>query len=506
VQKGNGKNAKFVWNREKVFDYLVGLVLYEKALSEIECTITQVTKKQKLKYRPVPLSTIEYTKLASSKLRISSENAMAIAEKLYQKGFISYPRTETDSFKTSINLRQLVELHRSNPVWGSYVETMTQGNFNWPRNGGHDDNSHPPIHPVKSVTNSELTGDEWRVYELITRRFLACCSQDAKGYETRVEAAMGEETFHCKGIEITEENFLQIYVYMKWNEAELPNFEQGEKITPSSFLMNEHNTQPPSLLTESDLIAAMDNSGIGTDATIHQHIKTIQDRNYAEKTPNGLFKPTSLGLALVQGYSSIGATLHQPELRAKMEKEMNGIVNKTKVKDQVIQGILQEMKDVFTSVKRDFQVIAKIVRDTVGNEGFQSRSEVFCFKCGKQGHSASECDVLQRDESKMNVNEDKQEKTVICYKCKKPGHWANQCGVTPVVAEPGKVVCYKCGKEGHYATYCNGRVLTNNNKSEDQPIRTNDQDKKISEKKVCPKCGHLGRHPKGSECLKRKKN
>ena len=68
-----------------------------------------MTKKPVQKYKPLPLSTIEFEKLASKKLRITSHKAMEIAEKLYNKGFISYPRTETNKFPYTMNLKDIVE-------------------------------------------------------------------------------------------------------------------------------------------------------------------------------------------------------------------------------------------------------------------------------------------------------------------------------------------------------------------------------------------------------------
>lgn len=71
------------------------------------------------------------------------------------------------------------------------------GGFSQPRKGKNNDQAHPPIHPTAHASN--LTGDEKRVYELITRRFLACCSKDALGFETTVEVVYGDEDFFAKG-------------------------------------------------------------------------------------------------------------------------------------------------------------------------------------------------------------------------------------------------------------------------------------------------------------------
>ena len=71
------------------------------------------------------------------------------------------------------------------------------GGFSQPRRGRNNDQAHPPIHPTAHAGN--LAGDEKRIYEFITRRFLACCSKDALGFETTVEVVYGGEDFFAKG-------------------------------------------------------------------------------------------------------------------------------------------------------------------------------------------------------------------------------------------------------------------------------------------------------------------
>lgn len=69
-----------------------------------------------------------------------------------------------------------------------------------PKNGNLDDKAHPPIHPVKNATRSQLSNDEWRVYEILSRHFLATISKDAVGSETLIKAEIGGEYFTCMGI------------------------------------------------------------------------------------------------------------------------------------------------------------------------------------------------------------------------------------------------------------------------------------------------------------------
>lgn len=108
---------------------------------------------------------------------------MEAAEKLYNRGILSYPRTETDSFSPTFDLAALVNMQRESPDWGRFARRLVDENeFQWPRAGKKNDEAHPPIHPTKFVPLESLqNADERAVYEFVTRHFLACCSRDAQG-------------------------------------------------------------------------------------------------------------------------------------------------------------------------------------------------------------------------------------------------------------------------------------------------------------------------------------
>lgn len=339
-------------------------MLYEKCLENPLAKVVKVDTHMKSKWRPLPLNTIELQKLAAKKLGISSSRLMDIAEKLYNKGFISYPRTETDFFQKSINLKDLVSYQEDSPDWGPYAQKLIQNNiFLWPRNGTHNDNAHPPIHPVKHLEkNQGLAPDEWKVYELITRHFLACCSQDAKGQERLIDIVIGEERFTAKGMIITEYNYLEIYIYEKWVETPLPELSLQQTFIPTGLLLKEGRTTAPSLLTEAELITVMDRNGIGTDATIAEHIKTIQERGYAQKQQGSFFVPTSLGLALVESYEDMGLELAKPKLRAEMERAMKEIVQGRKNKEQVVKDSVLAMYEVYIQISSRRQVFIENIR------------------------------------------------------------------------------------------------------------------------------------------------
>lgn len=352
--------CNFNWSRTQVYDRFVCTLLYDLCLAESGlATVSKIDARPRTRQRPIPMNTITLQKLASTHLRMSSDMTMQVSESLYQRGIMSYPRTETDYFQEGFDLNVLIQEQVAHNVWGDYSNNLlSEGKFLWPRKGGHDDQAHPPIHPTKMVNSNELQNDnERKIYELVTRHFLACCSHDAKGDETVVTVSIGgpihKESFVATGLMILERNYLDIYSYDKWNTVLVPNFTIGDQFQPKSLVMRSGKTYPPSPLSETELISHMDKNGIGTDATIAEHIKTIQKREYVFKDDNNGFIPTKLGLALVEGYNSMGYQLTKPYLRASLERDCHKVARGELRKEDVIAACLQQMRDCFLTVSRE---------------------------------------------------------------------------------------------------------------------------------------------------------
>jgi DNA topoisomerase-3 len=130
-----------------------------------------------------------------------------VAEELYQAGFISYPRTETDKFSENHDLQSPVNEQTGHPLWGQYAQRLLDPQQNlWrnPGNGGHDDKAHPPIHPTRfSEGEANWTNDHKKIYELVVRHYLACVSQPAIGYGTTATVDIAGEKFTASGLMIT---------------------------------------------------------------------------------------------------------------------------------------------------------------------------------------------------------------------------------------------------------------------------------------------------------------
>ena len=340
------------WSRNRLFDLLSTMVLYKIALRQSNngARVVSFTSKSTQKYKPLPLTTVELQKFASNFFKIPSHRTMKVAEDLYNRGLISYPRTETDSFDDSFNFYESLSIQTTHPEWGLHASRILD-RISKPRKGKRNDKAHPPIHPTGP--GIELVGDEKKIYEFIVRRFLACCSDDAKGFEKIVQFEISTEQFKSKGLSVVERNYLDVYPYDKWQSNQIPDFFIGELVQIEGFTLQEGKTTAPNLLTEAQLISTMDKNGIGTDATIHEHIKKIQEREYARKTSDHRFEPTPLGLGLVCGHDEIckdQRSLSKPFLRATMEQHIKLVESGQKTRKESTSFLLSSFIQIFNQI------------------------------------------------------------------------------------------------------------------------------------------------------------
>lgn len=180
---------------------------------------------------------------------------------------------------------------------------------------------------------------------------------------------MGEELFETQGLQITRQNFLEVYDYDAWSEKVLPDLKEGDVLTDFELSVRQGQTTAPQPLTEASLISKMDENGIGTDATIHEHIKNVQVRGYAKKQGINIV-PTQLGISLVETYRNIGLNLYEPKLRAKMEADMKDIAEGLKSKSQVLESSISDMTELYDKILKNKKQMQSTFAKSIGNDTF----------------------------------------------------------------------------------------------------------------------------------------
>lgn len=354
----------FRWKRGHLFDHTTAKLLFDICKEEDEVEVTKVADKPTKKWKPKPLTTVELQKSGSRLFHLSPKRVLDVAEALYNRGLLSYPRTETDQFDKNFDFHSLIAKQTSDGAWGQYAQSLMDGRFNRPINGSNNDKAHPPIHPVAHANN--LSGDEKTIYDYVTRRFLANCSDHALGKQTTVEIQIDQETFVASGLVVHERNYLDVFTYERWGGSLLPRFDRGERFKPTSCLLKKGSTMAPSLLTEADLVDIMNKNGIGTDATIAEHIAKVREREYVLGTQIGritYLAPSTLGMSLVDAYNQLGfeKSLCKPMLRRELEYRVNLICEGQRTKEDTLEESIAEYKSVFIHTKRNFNTLSQIV-------------------------------------------------------------------------------------------------------------------------------------------------
>jgi len=230
------------------------------------------------------------------------------------------------------------------------------------------------------VEAAALGVEDHKVYSFVVRRFLACCSDDARGQLSKVGIRWGNETFNASGLEVTQRNYLHIYPYEKWESSKaLPSFTAGENIVIEECMMQEGKTSSPLCLIEPELISLMDKNGIGTDATMADHIHTVIDRQYVLRVlGNGnqiggrrleYLMPSNLGIALIEGFEKMGfeAKLSKPFLRKQMEKDMRDICEGKASGNGIVQQSLELYREIFVRANQQSKFIKDSCRIHLSN-------------------------------------------------------------------------------------------------------------------------------------------
>ncbi|MGH3631266.1 MAG: DNA topoisomerase, partial [Sciscionella sp.] len=228
--------------------------------------------------------------------RWSSAITMRVAQRLYENGFITYMRTDSTTLsETALTAART----QARELYGdAYVPAEAR---KYTRKVKNAQEAHEAIRPAGDTfrtpgqLHSQLSSDEFRLYELIWQRTLASQMSDAVGTTVSVRIA-GESSaaetvvFTTSGRTITFPGFLRAYVEDTDEQAEkddaekrLPQLAASDALDARSFIAEGHHTSPPARYTEASLVKAMEELGIGRPSTYASIMQTIQDRGYVWK-------------------------------------------------------------------------------------------------------------------------------------------------------------------------------------------------------------------------------
>lgn len=306
------------------------------ALAETTYAVRSVEAKPYRRSPYAPFRTTTLQQEASRKLGMSASVTMSVAQRLYENGFITYMRTDSTTLSdAAINAarNQVRELYGA-----EYLPDAPRTYASKVKNAQE---AHEAIRPAgdafRTPAQTGLTGDQFRLYELIWMRTVASQMKDAVGQSVTIRlggaAATGEDVvFSASGRVITFHGFLKAYVEgtdaadQASDDAEtrLPNLAEGDAVTAASLTAEGHETRPPARYTEATLIKELEEREIGRPSTYASIIGTILNRGYVYKKGTALV-PAWIAFSVVRLLQEHFERLIDYDFTALMEDVLDAI-------------------------------------------------------------------------------------------------------------------------------------------------------------------------------------
>ncbi|WP_080798512.1 DNA topoisomerase I [Arabiibacter massiliensis] len=338
-------------------------------------TVSAVEKKKRTVQPPAPFNTTSLMAAASAE-GISPARTMRIAESLYMDGYISYPRVDNTVYPSSLDLAETVRAISGNPAYAPYCkELLAKGELKATR-GKKETTDHPPIYPTAKATPDDLAPADYKLYNLIARRFLATLSEAAVVEGTKVSLDVNGEPFVAKGDVLVKPGFRAIYPYGLKKDEQLPVLAEGERIAFSGATCTKKQTEPPARYSQGKLIQEMEKLGLGTKSTRHSIIERLYTVKYIQNDP---IEPSQLGMAVCDALDKFAPHITHPEMTAELEEEMDNIAEGQKTKLDVVTTSRNLLADQLASLLPHSEEVKDALADAVAADAYVGP----CPKCGR---------------------------------------------------------------------------------------------------------------------------
>ena len=320
--------------------------------------VESVEKRQRKRTPPPPFITSTLQQEASRKLGFSAKRTMQIAQQLYEGvelgdegavGLITYMRT--DSVRLSNEALQMAREF----IQANYAPDYLPSKPRQYKTRSSAQDAHEAIRPTDvnrtpDAVKPYLTPEQFRLYELIWKRFVASQMAEAQLEVTSVNIRARDYLFRASGTVVLFDGFLRLYQEGKdtaeRDEEELPPLpplQQGELLDLLKLTPSQHFTQPPPRYTEATLVKTLEQNGIGRPSTYAAILSTIQERGYVA-LENRAFKPTPLGEAVNDFLVKHFPELFDVPFTARMEQELDEIEEGKADWVQVVRAFYEPMQ------------------------------------------------------------------------------------------------------------------------------------------------------------------
>ena len=434
-----------------------------KNLENADFEISEVKKGERIKNPPLPFTTSTLQQEASKTLNFSTQKTMRLAQQLYEGidikgngtvGVISYLRT--DSTRISEEADTAARAYIKEQYGENYVSLSEKSS----KTGQKIQDAHDAIRPTDinrtpAALKDSLSRDQFRLYQLIWKRFAASRMAPARYETTSVKIKGGEYAFTVAASKVVFDGFLSVYTDEEENRKGnvlSQSLEKGMKLTLNTLKPEQHFTQPPAHYTEASLVKTMEELGIGRPSTYAPTITTIISRRYVSKEQKNLYV-TELGEVVNNIMKQAFPSIVDVNFTATMEGLLDCVEAGTVQWKTVVRNFYPDLKHDVDEAEKELEKVD--IQDEV--------TDIVCENCGRN----------------MVIKYGPHGRFLAC-----PGF--PECRNTKPYYEKIGVACPKCGKEVVLKKTKKGRKYYG---CEDNPECDFMSWQKPSNKK-CPVCGN----------------
>lgn len=396
----------------------------QKALEKETFQIADIKKGERTKKAPLPFTTSTLQQEASKALNFATQKTMRVAQQLYEGiaikghgtvGLISYLRT--DSTRVSEEADQSARAF----IKETYGEQYVASKVNEKTAKKKIQDAHEAIRPTyveltPTVVKEDLSREQFRLYQLIWKRFIASRMENVKYETTSIKIDAGEYRFTSAASKVVFDGFMSVYTAEDDKEEKstmLKSISMDSELTLNELDPVQHFTQPPAHFTEASLVKTLEELGIGRPSTYAPTISTIIARRYVAKENKNLYV-TEIGEIVNNIMKESFTSIVDFNFTANLETLLDGVEDGTIQWKTVVRNFYPDLEEAVTKAQEELEKVE--IHDEV--------TDVICEQCGKN----------------MVIKYGPHGKFLAC-----PGF--PECRNTKPYLEKIGVSCPKCGKD-----------------------------------------------------------
>ena len=372
-----GTDRKLNIHNKKEMDELLG------KLENAQCEIVEVKKGERVKNAPLPFTTSTLQQEAAKTLNFSTQKTMRLAQQLYEGidikgngtvGVITYLRT--DSTRISEEADEAARTY----IGGQYGDAYVSAGGKTTKKDQRIQDAHEAIRPTDitrtpAALKDSLSRDQFRLYQLIWKRFTASRMAAARYETTSVKIKAGEYIFTVAASKVVFDGFMSVYIQDEDNKKSnvlSQSLETGMKLELLELKPEQHFTQPPAHYTEASLVKALEEQGIGRPSTYAPTITTIISRRYVSKEQKNLYV-TELGEVVNNIMKQAFPSIVDVHFTAMMEGLLDCVEAGTVQWKTVIRNFYPDLKKDVDAAEKELEKVD--IQDEV--------TDVVCDVCGR---------------------------------------------------------------------------------------------------------------------------